>query len=99
MINTLSIREIESRANNIYEAIVVLGKRSRQINDEQKQLVHTEKEYDDEYDELGEDEVSLGTGEPYLRLPKPVEVSLDEFLSGKLRHDFANADEADGKDA
>lgn len=98
MIETLSIREIESRANNIYEAIVVLGLRSRQINDEQKQLIHSEKEYDEEYDEYGEDEVSLGSGEPYLRLPKPVEVSLEEFLTGQLHHNFVNADEADGKD-
>lgn len=99
MIQTLSIREIESKANNIYEAIVVLGKRSRQINSEQKQLIQSEKEYDEEYDDLGEDEVSLGSGEPYIKLPKPVEVSLDEFLTGKLRHDFVNAENLESKDA
>ncbi len=99
MIETLSIREIESKANNIYEAIVVLSKRSRQINDEQKQLVHSEKDYDEEYDDLGEDDIALGSGEPYIKLPKPVEVSLDEFLTGQLRHDFANATKDDGEGA
>ena len=59
MIETLSIREMESKADNIYEAIIVLSRRARQINNEQKQLISSEKEYDDDYDEMGEDGVEL----------------------------------------
>ena len=36
-IKTLEIKELESKAANVYEAIVVLSKRSRQINEETKQ--------------------------------------------------------------
>ena len=93
MIETLSIREMESKADNIYEAIIVLSKRARQINDEQKKLITTEKDYDDEYDEMTEEEISVGSGEPYLTLPKPIEISLDEFRSGSLRHDYAGAND------
>jgi len=99
MIETLSIREMETKADNIYEAIMVLSKRARQINDEQKQLLSSEKDYDEDYDELGEEEISLSSDEPYLRLPKPIEVSLEEFTTGKLRHDFAKPSEEDGEEA
>ncbi len=95
MIETLSIREMESKADNIYEAVVVLSKRSRQINNEQKQLISSENDYDEEYDEFDEDEMALGSGEAYIKLPKPVDVSIEEFLTGKLRHDYATADDAE----
>ena len=35
-ITPLEIEEVESKAGNIYEAVVVAAKRARQLNDEQK---------------------------------------------------------------
>lgn len=98
MINTLSLREIESHADNIYEAIIVLAKRARQINDEQKLLLQRETEYDnyDNYDEDGYDAVTPDID--YLKLPKPTTLALGELLSGKLKfsyRDLENDDESE----
>lgn len=93
MINTLSLREIESHADNIYEAIIVLAKRARQINDEQKQLLQRETEYDnyDDYDEDGYDAVTPDID--YPTLPKPTTLALEELLSGKLKYSYRKKDE------
>ncbi len=95
MINTLSLREIESHADNIYEAIIVLAKRARQINDEQKQLVQRETEYDnyDDYDEDGYDTVNSDID--YPKLPKPTSLALGELLSGKLQYSYRKKDNDD----
>ena len=95
MINTLSLREIETHADNIYEAIIVLAKRARQINDEQKQLLHRETEYDnyDDYDEDGYDAVTPDVD--YPKLPKPTSLALGELLSGKLKYSYRNLDNDD----
>ncbi|MFQ5650358.1 MAG: DNA-directed RNA polymerase subunit omega [bacterium] len=95
MIKTMSIRDLEAKANNIYEAIVVLAKRARQINSEQKHLLIQERDYD-EYEEFQDEEVDPDVDETFLDLPKPPAVSLDEFLSGKIKFEYSP--EEDKKD-
>ncbi|NIR48694.1 DNA-directed RNA polymerase subunit omega [candidate division KSB1 bacterium] len=87
MITTLSLEEIEKYADNIYEAIIVLARRARQINEEQKQTLfrETEEEYED-YDEELEEGVLLDSD--YVRLPKPTSIALEEFLTGKLKFEY-----------
>ena len=88
MIDTVSISEIEAKADNVYESVIVIAKRARQINDEQKQLLMKEQdEYDEDYDPLIEEdsEIIASEGE-YLKLPKPSAVALEEFLDGKLEY-------------
>ena len=99
MITTLSLREIEKHASNIYEAIIVLAKRARQINDEQKQLYQRDGEYDS-YDDYDDDEFEINTEEiEYLRLPKPSSLALEELLSGKLEYSYRDAEGDDEDDA
>lgn len=93
MIQTLSIRELEKKATNIYEAIVVLAKRARQINDEQKQVLMREREYDDDYDEFSEDEVDFSAAADYIDLPKPTDISLEEFLDHKIKYQYPEESE------
>ncbi len=88
MIETLSINELESKANNIYEAIIVMAKRARQINEEQKQLLAKEREYDDEYDDFQEEDYEVPADIEYIKLPKPSSVSVQEFLSDKIKYDY-----------
>ena len=86
MIKTLSLKDFEKYADNIYEAIIVLGKRARQINDEQKQLLHREEEEYDDYDEELPDGELLDVD--YLKLPKPTTLALEEFLAGKIQFKY-----------
>ncbi len=89
MIKTLSIREIEAKASNIYEAIIVLAKRARQINDEQKQFMVQEQDYDDDFDDFDDFDVRI-SDEEIVRLPKPSTLSLGEFQKDDVRFDYGS---------
>ncbi len=89
MIKTLPIHEFDDRADNIYEAIIVLSKRARQINDIQKQELSQGRDYDDEYDDFGDDEIIEEPGEiKYEKLPKPASVALEDFFGRKVRYEY-----------
>ncbi len=98
MIKTLSIRTLETKAENLYEAVVVLARRARQINSEQKQYRVKNKGYDDEYESYGNDEFDefdeLVEDEDYQELPKPSIVALDEFLEDKVIYEYLPEEDA-----
>lgn len=99
MITTLSLKDIEKHADNLYEAIIVLAKRARQINDEQKQLLHRENDYDG-YEDYEDEDFEISSGDiNYLKLPKPTSIALEELLAGKIEYHYkVPDDEADDKD-
>lgn len=88
MIKTLSIRELEAKADNIYEAIIVLAKRARQLNADQKQEMVHERESDEDYDVYIEEEVNTAMDIEYQQLPKPSALALEEYLSGQVTFDY-----------
>ena len=47
MSSTISLSELEKLSGNLYEAIVVIAKRAKQINEEQKSLIDIETEMDE----------------------------------------------------
>lgn len=89
MIKTLPIYEFDNMADNIYEAIIVLSKRARQINDIQKQELSQGREYDDEYDDFDNDEIIEEPGDiKYVKLPKPSSVAIEDFFGHKLKYEY-----------
>lgn len=98
MVNTISQDELQKHAHNVYEAIVVIAKRARQINDDQKRLIDLETGYDEaneqvvgddldeEMDEFAEEREPENT--KFLRLPKPTTIALEELLSEKLEYRY-----------
>jgi DNA-directed RNA polymerase omega subunit len=100
MIDTISISEIEDKADNVYESVIVVAKRARQINDEQKQLLQREQdEYDEDYDALIEEEGEIIPEEgEYLKLPKPSALALGEFMEGKLEYFYRETEEEESKE-
>lgn len=93
MSSTIPLSELEKLSSNLYEAIVVIAKRARQINEEQKSLIDIETEMDesmDDYDVDAEEEME----EPeevkrkIIKLPKPTEIAIQEMLSGKIKWDY-----------
>lgn len=94
MVSTLSLDELQKHARNVYEAIVVIAKRARQINDEQKRLIDLETGYDEANEPLGNEEFNDELDEysderqpedtKFPRLPKPTSIALEEMLSEKL---------------
>lgn len=100
MVSTVPLEELEKHAGNIYEAIVVIAKRARQINDEQKRFIEQELGYDSAADNANaEDEAELDenheerrvTPVKVFRLPKPTSISLDEMMNGRLQFQYKEA--------
>lgn len=87
-IKPVEIDELESKAKNIYEAIIVAAKRARQINDEQKvefnQRIQPllEKEEEDEENDLSKEKMNLSID--FESRTKSSETSLKELLDKKL---------------
>lgn len=86
-IKPLEIEEIESKAGNIYEAIVISAKRARQINDEvkiefnQKIQPIMEKEEDDE-SIVSKDKMNISMD--FEKRKKPTDTALNELLTDEL---------------
>ena len=86
-IDPVEIEELESKAGNIYEAVVVAAKRARQINDELKleynQRVEplTQTETEDE-SLVSKDKMNISID--FERRIKPTEEGLNELLEDKL---------------
>ena len=78
----LSIREIENLSKDIYESVVVMSKRAKQVLGDR--IVEEIIESTDE-DEMGVyDEVIENNPDDYEELEKPTTVSVNEFLDGTL---------------
>tara|TARA_B100000579_G_C22212108_1_gene567817 strand:- start:273 stop:551 length:279 start_codon:yes stop_codon:yes gene_type:complete len=78
----LSIREMENQSKDIYETVVVMSKRAKQVLGDR--IVEEIIESTDE-DEMGVyDEVIENNPDDYEELEKPTTVSVNEFLDGTL---------------
>lgn len=85
MTRTLPLEVFEKFTENIYEAIIIIAKRARQINEEQKRLQENEGEINSDSDEYDTDEVENSVSDKkYAKLPKPTTVAINEMLEGKL---------------
>ncbi|MDE3056521.1 MAG: DNA-directed RNA polymerase subunit omega [Bacteroidota bacterium] len=99
-IKSLEITTLESKAANVYEAIVVLSKRARQINEEIKlefnQRLETivtlpsENANEEEEAELNPDQLRISL--EFEKRPKPTETAIDELLDDKLEHRYKEPD-------
>lgn len=78
----LSIREIENQSKDIYESVVVMSKRAKQVLGDR--IVEEIIESTDEDDMGVYDEVIENNPDDYEELEKPTTVSVNEFLDGTL---------------
>ncbi|HEV8537938.1 MAG TPA: DNA-directed RNA polymerase subunit omega [Bacteroidota bacterium] len=98
----LDIEEISGKAANIYEAIVVLLKRARQINEEMKiefnqriEMLQSrifEPEEETEQPQTNPDQI-LVAQEFELR-PKPTEIAIQEVLENRITFRYKEEDPA-----
>jgi len=98
MASTIPIEDLKKHSSNIYEAIMIIAKRARQINDEQKRLIEQETGYDSNMDSINDDDADedgetaeerLAHPVKYLKLPKPTTLALDEMMAGRLNYRYA----------
>ncbi len=97
--SNISINDLTKEAKNIYEAVVVMFKRARQINDEQRLQMEMERDIipgienrdNEDFDEVEIDREALL--KEHKKYPKPSVVAIDEMLDGKIEYRFINPQE------
>jgi DNA-directed RNA polymerase subunit K/omega len=76
------------KAENIYEAVVVVSKRANQISAEIKEELNQKLEefanYTDNLEEVFENREQIEISKFYERLPKPTLIALDELENDKI---------------
>lgn len=94
-IKTLEIKHLEAKAANVYEAIVVMSKRARQINEETKmefsqriENLVTLPTAGDDMDEEVSNPDQLKVSLEFEGRPKPTEEAIDELMSDKLEYRY-----------
>ncbi|MHB1050688.1 MAG: DNA-directed RNA polymerase subunit omega [Bacteroidota bacterium] len=98
-IKTLEIKELEAKAANVYEAIVVLSKRARQINEETKlefqqrieNLVALPSSPDEVEDVANPDQLKVSL--EFEKRPKPTEEAIEELMNNQLDARYKEAEE------
>lgn len=81
-IKPLHLRKIEEQTEDIYEAVVVMSARARQIL---RDRIVEQAMRDTEQDNYGVfDIVPEIDPEDYVELPKPTAIATEEFMKGKL---------------
>jgi DNA-directed RNA polymerase subunit K/omega len=97
----IEIEQLESKAANVYEAIVVLSKRSRQINEEIKLEFNQRLETittlpttgDPEEEEVEANPDQLKISLEFEKREKPTEQAVDELLEDKLSFRYKEPEE------
>lgn len=88
---TRDLSQVYGPTGNIYESIAILSKRANQISVELKHEFQNESqdlrmrnEAKDSLEERNEDPELIEISKRYERLPKPVSMAMQEFLSGQV---------------
>tara|TARA_B100001094_G_scaffold81255_1_gene77480 strand:- start:251 stop:556 length:306 start_codon:yes stop_codon:yes gene_type:complete len=78
----ISIRDMEDQTGDMYESVVVMSKRAKQVLSDRivEEIIESNEE-----DEMGVyDELIEVNPEDYEELEKPTTVSVNEFIKGEL---------------
>lgn len=79
---------IEEKTGNIYESIVIMGKRAEQINQEMKtELIQKLDEFashTDSLEEIFENREQIEVSKFYERLPKPTSIAIKEWMNNDI---------------
>ncbi len=85
---TQDIKKLEEGVENIYEATIIISKRSNQISKELKEELNQKLEefasYTDNLEEVFENKEQIEISKFYERLPKPTLIALQEYLDDEI---------------
>ena len=96
--NTIPFRKLEKQTRDVYEAVIVIGKRARQITNDRYIIMEELNREEESLEEIGgEEEYQLPEldlesfdKEEFVTQDKPVTQALNEFLEGKLSWRYAD---------
>jgi DNA-directed RNA polymerase subunit K/omega len=91
---TRDLDKIAEQTGNVYESVVIISKRARQIAINIKEELNNKlAEFAttvDNLEEVFENREQIEISKFYERLPKPTTTATEEFLEGKLNHRMRN---------
>jgi DNA-directed RNA polymerase subunit K/omega len=94
---TRDIDKIAAPTGNLYESVVVMGRRARQIAVNLKEELNNKlAEFAttvDNLEEVFENREQIEISKFYERMPKPTTTATEEFLEGKLNHRMRETEE------
>lgn len=101
-VKPIDLEHLESKAANIYEAIVVMSKRARQVNEElkiefNKRLEMIQSKIFEASEENAEPETNpdqVKIAREFERLPKPTETALEELSNDRLEYRYRENEQA-----
>jgi len=99
IVNPIKVKMKESEKGSIYESIVAMGYRARQINDDIKyelrlkmqDIVQTK----DESEPINQDQLLIS--KEFERLPKPTFIAMKEMYDEKLKFHYQDLDITQGE--
>ncbi len=103
-LTTRNFASLSEPTGNIYEAVAIISKRSRQIAMQMKEELDsslaqvTVAEIDVEATEADPDDIQeqIAISKTYERMPKPTIIALEEFLDDKLMYRYNDEDTEEG---
>lgn len=91
-VNPLELKQLDKHAENIYEAIVVLSRRARQINEEVKIKLNQELETfatrSDSEEEIELNPEQMRISIEFEKLPKPTQAAVADLLEERLTYRY-----------
>jgi DNA-directed RNA polymerase subunit K/omega len=94
-VKPIDLEALEQASSSLYEAIVIMGKRARQLNEDLKiqynqrieQLAaQPASEHDDGEEGVNPDQVRISV--EFERMPKPSDLSIEEFVQGEIEYRY-----------
>jgi DNA-directed RNA polymerase subunit K/omega len=87
-----NVNDLAGRTGNIYEALTVVTKRSKQLAVDLKQELHQKLEEfavsSDTIEEISENKEQIEISKFYERLPNPVIIATEEFLKDEIYYRY-----------
>ena len=95
LVNPIQVKMKESQKGSIYESIVAMGFRARQINDDIRYELRLKMQDiingAEESDVINSDQAEISKG--FERLHKPTFIAMKECFDGSLRFKYADEEE------
>lgn len=96
-VSARDIGQLVENTNNIYESMVIVTKRAKQISVDLKRELHNKLEefavVSDTIEEVHENKEQIEISKFYERLPNPVLIATDQFLNGEIHSRMRNEEE------
>jgi DNA-directed RNA polymerase subunit K/omega len=104
-VKPIELDKLLSKAKNVYEAIAVMSKRARQVNEETKiefnqriETIQTKVTENPEETEIEANPDQLKISYEFERRPKPTDISMKEILDDKITFRYKEKEEQEKKE-